>query len=154
MTAQAMIMRMYLGHDRDSASLAQGADYLLAHLPEVGTQETSQRDCYYWYYATQAMYHMQGDYWKTWDARVTPLLRAGQIDRGPLKGSWSPRARARSLEPWRAALRDQHACFDLGVPLLAPAAVPRTAEGMTVDRHDHAFRQPEDLRLALVSRKR
>ena len=91
MTAQAMIMRLYLGPDRDNASLAQGADYLLAHLPEVGTPEASQRDCYYWYYATQAMYHMQGDYWKTWDARITPLLRAGQIDRGPLKGSWNPR---------------------------------------------------------------
>jgi len=91
MTAQAMIMRMYLGHDRDNASLAQGADYLLAHLPDVGTLETPQRDCYYWYYATQAMGYMQGDYWKAWEARITPLLRAGQIDRGPLKGSWNPR---------------------------------------------------------------
>jgi hypothetical protein len=91
MTAQAMTMRMYLGQDSDKAALVQGADYLLANLPEVGTPETSQRDCYYWYYATQAMYHVHGDYWKTWDARVTPLLRAGQIDSGPLKGSWSPR---------------------------------------------------------------
>ena len=90
MTAQAMLMRMYLGQDRENATLAQGADYLLANLPDVGTQETAKRDCYYWYYATQAMYHMQGNYWKTWEARVTPLLRAEQIDRGPLKGSWSP----------------------------------------------------------------
>jgi len=90
MTAQAMIMRMYLGQHRDKASLAQGADYLLAHMPDVGTLEAPQRDCYYWYYATQAMYHMQGNYWKTWEARITPLLRAGQIDRGPLKGSWNP----------------------------------------------------------------
>jgi hypothetical protein len=90
MTAQAMIMRMYLGQDHDQATLAQGADYLLAHLPEMEAQETSLRDCYYWYYATQAMYHMQGNYWRSWDARVTPLLRAGQIDRGPLKGSWDP----------------------------------------------------------------
>jgi hypothetical protein len=91
MTAQAMIMRMYLGEDRGNASLAQGADYLLANLPDAGTGETSHRDCYYWYHGTQAMYHVQGDYWKTWDARVTPLVRAGQIDRGPLRGSWSPR---------------------------------------------------------------
>jgi hypothetical protein len=90
MTAQAMIMRMYLSQDRDRASLTKGADYLLGHLPDVGTREIPQRDCYYWYYATQAMYHMQGDYWKTWQARITPLLRAGQIERGPLKGSWSP----------------------------------------------------------------
>ncbi len=32
---------------------------------------------------------MQGDYWQAWDARVTPLLRAGQVEKGPLKGSWS-----------------------------------------------------------------
>jgi hypothetical protein len=100
MTAQAMIMRMYLGQDHDEATLAQGADYLLAHLPEAAGQAAAESDCYYWYYATQAMYHMQGDYWKTWDARVTPLLRAGQVDRGPLKGSWNPREPV--PDRWRA----------------------------------------------------
>ena len=89
MTAQAMIMRMYLGQDQNPELLRQGADFLKGHLPEVGTTDASLRDCYYWYYATQAMYHMQGDYWKAWDARITPLLRAGQIEKGPLKGSWS-----------------------------------------------------------------
>jgi hypothetical protein len=91
MTAQAMVMRMYISRDRDNASLVRGADYLLAHMPDVGTLETPQRDCYYWYHGTQAMYHMQGEYWKAWEARMTPLLRAGQVDHGPLKGSWSPR---------------------------------------------------------------
>jgi hypothetical protein len=91
MTAQAMIMRMYLGQERQNASLVQGADYLLSNLPERGSVEVSKRDCYYWYYATQAMYRMQGDYWKTWKERILPLLRADQVDRGPLKGSWSPR---------------------------------------------------------------
>jgi hypothetical protein len=95
MTAQAMVMRMYLGQDRDKAALTQGADYLLAHLPDAGAP-----DCYYWYYATQAMYHMQGDYWKTWYARVAPLLRAGQVERGPLKGSWS--ASQPVLDRWGA----------------------------------------------------
>jgi hypothetical protein len=89
MTAQAMIMRMFLGQDKDQVLLRQGADYVLAHLPEPAGAETSFRDCYYWYYATQAMYHMQGDYWKAWDARVIPLVRLGQVERGPLKGSWS-----------------------------------------------------------------
>ncbi len=90
MTAQAMVMRLYLGEGRDNASLAQGADYLLKNLPDATAADTSHRDCYYWYHATQAMYHMQGDYWKIWDARMTPLVRAGQIDRGPLRGSWNP----------------------------------------------------------------
>ncbi len=95
MTAQAMIMRMYLGQDKDQGVFRNGADYIKENLPDpadhAGTAPGDFRpDCYYWYYATQAMYHMQGDYWKAWDARVTPLLRAGQVERGPLKGSWSP----------------------------------------------------------------
>ena len=98
MTAQAMIMRMYLGQDRGNSSIAQGADYVLAPMPDAAARRISLHDCYYWYYATQAMYHMQGDYWKAWDARVTPLVRAEQIDRGPLKGSWSPSEPA--LDRW------------------------------------------------------
>jgi hypothetical protein len=89
MTAQAMIMRMYLGQDKDQEVLRQGADFIKEHLPDRAAS-SSRSDCYYWYYATQAMYHIQGDYWKAWDARVTPLLRAGQIQRGPLRGSWNP----------------------------------------------------------------
>jgi hypothetical protein len=89
MTAQATVMRMYLGEDKDQAVLRQGADYLLAHLPEAAGAETALRDCYYWYYGNMAMFLMHGDYWKAWDARVTPLVRAGQVERGPLKGSWS-----------------------------------------------------------------
>ncbi len=34
MTAQAMIMRMYLGQDKDQGVLRQGADYIKQHLPE------------------------------------------------------------------------------------------------------------------------
>jgi hypothetical protein len=87
MTAQAMIMRMYLGQDKDPGVLRQGADYIQEHLPQAAGG--ARPDCYYWYYATQAMYHMQGDYWQAWDDRVTPLLRAGQVEKGPFKGSWS-----------------------------------------------------------------
>ncbi len=36
-----------------------------------------------------AMFLLHGDYWKAWNDRVTPLVRAGQVERGPLKGSWS-----------------------------------------------------------------
>ena len=115
MTAQAMIMRLYLGQDRGNSSLALVADYVLAHLPDAAAAESPQRDCYYWYYATQAMYHMQGDYWKTWDARVGPLLRADQVDRGPLKGSWDPRQPApdRWACAWRPPLCHQPALLTL-----------------------------------------
>jgi len=90
MTAESMLMAVYLGRGPDDPRLRQGADYLKANLPEVGTAERPLRDCYYWYYATQAMFQMQGDYWQAWNERMRPLLKASQIERGPLAGSWDP----------------------------------------------------------------
>ncbi len=90
MTAEAMLMAVYLGRGPDDPRLRQGADYLKANLPEVGTAERSLRDCYYWYYATQAMFQMQGDHWQAWNERMRPLLKASQVERGPLAGSWDP----------------------------------------------------------------
>jgi len=90
MTAEAMLMAIYLGRGPDDARLLQGAQYLRANLPEVGTEKQPLRDCYYWYYATQAMFQMQGDYWQAWNDRMRPLLRASQVQRGPLAGSWNP----------------------------------------------------------------
>ena len=51
-----------------------GADYLLDHLPSNGSVRDPQRDTYYWYYATQVMFHMGGDYWKKWNGALHPLL--------------------------------------------------------------------------------
>lgn len=90
MTAEAMLMGIYLGRGPDDPRLRAGAEYLKANLPEVGTAEQPLRDCYYWYYATQAMFQMQGDYWRAWNERMRPLLKASQIERGPLAGSWDP----------------------------------------------------------------
>jgi hypothetical protein len=90
MTAEAMLMRMYLGQRRTDGRLMRGAEYLAANLPEVGTRQNSTRDCYYWYYATQAMYEMQGSFWPAWQGRLNPLLKAGQVQEGPLAGSWHP----------------------------------------------------------------
>ncbi len=85
MTAEAMLMRMYLGQHRDNPRLLAGAEYLKANLPEVGTREQPLRNCYYWYYATQAMYQMQGDYWTAWNDQMGPLLaKAGQVPGRPL----------------------------------------------------------------------
>jgi hypothetical protein len=95
MTAEAMLMRMYLGQRRDNAQLIRGAEHLAANLPEVGSREQPTRNCYYWYYATQAMYQMQGPFWTAWQGRLNPLLKAGQVLDGPLAGSWHP------LEPVR-----------------------------------------------------
>jgi hypothetical protein len=90
MTAEAMLMRMYMGRHRDDAEIVQGADYVLAHLPEADVTDDAQRNVYYWYYATQSMYQMGGKYWKTWNKHIGPLVRAGQVKEGPLAGSWHP----------------------------------------------------------------
>ncbi len=91
MTSEAMLMRMYLGHGSDDRQRIAGADYLKDNLPEVGTEEKPLRDCYYWYYATQAMFQLQGEYWTAWNDRLRPLLTGSQVQLGPLAGSWHPR---------------------------------------------------------------
>ena len=92
MTAEALLMRLYLSWERTNPYLVQGADYLKENLPDVGTLEAPQRDAYYWYYATQFMFQMQGDHWQAWNDRLRPLLVESQAQEGPLAGSWDPRA--------------------------------------------------------------
>jgi hypothetical protein len=85
MTAQGLLCHQYLGARRDDQRMRAGTDYLLKHLPQPGA-ETS----YYWYHATQVMYHMQGNPWKTWNGKMRDLLVSTQETRGTLAGSWKP----------------------------------------------------------------
>jgi hypothetical protein len=91
MTAVGLLMRLYTGLNRDDAHMIEGAEYLLGRLPENGTAAEPARDTYYWYYATQVMFHMRGKYWQAWNDRLHPLLVDEQIQSGPLAGSWNPR---------------------------------------------------------------
>jgi hypothetical protein len=90
MTSVGLLMRLYTGWKRDRTEMMDGADYLLTHLPEHGTETASKRDTYYWYYATQVMFHMRGQRWQTWHDRLYPLLIQTQITDGELAGSWDP----------------------------------------------------------------
>ena len=90
MTAEAMLMRMYLGHPSEDPGLIAGAEHLKGNLPAVGTADRPRRDCYYWYYATQAMFQMQEDYWTAWNDRLRPLAESSQIQFGDQAGSWHP----------------------------------------------------------------
>jgi hypothetical protein len=85
MTAEGLLMRQYLGFTRDNPRLRVGADHLDAHLPD-----TSQRDAYYWYYAMQVMYHMQGSHWEDWNGRLRDMLTVMQSQQGGTAGSWAP----------------------------------------------------------------
>lgn len=85
MTAEGLLCRQYLGATRDDPSLVSGAGYLLSNLPDK-----SQANGYYWYYGTQTMYHLQGDYWKKWNASLRDMLVETQIKEGPMAGTWAP----------------------------------------------------------------
>ena len=88
MTAVGLLMHLYLGWDRQDPRLTQGAQYLLENLPD--DTSITQRDTYYWYYATQIIRHVGGESWQQWHAALHPLLVGSQIKQGELAGSWDP----------------------------------------------------------------
>ncbi len=96
MTAEGLLMRQYLGAKRDDPQLIAGANHLRQRLPDL-----AERDSYFWYYGTQVMFHMQGDYWSDWNARLRDTLVSTQLKDGGPSGSWSPDRP--TPEKWAAA---------------------------------------------------
>jgi len=89
MTSVGLLMRLYLGWERDDPRMIEGADYLLSQqLP--GERTSLERDTYYWYYATQVLRHVGGERWEQWNSRLHPLLVKTQIKTGEMAGSWHP----------------------------------------------------------------
>lgn len=88
MTAEGLLCRQYLGWDRDDERLVRGANYLLDNLPEW---KISDRDAYYWYYATQVCHHMEGKHWQAWNKVMRELIPQNQVKDGKERGSWDPK---------------------------------------------------------------
>jgi hypothetical protein len=112
MTAAGLLMRLYSGWSREHPQMQAGADYLMENLPIANPRSVTAeqlaknggrtpRDTYYWYYATQVMYHMRGDYWRAWNDRLSPMLIGTQVTTGRLTGSWSPASDAWGQEGGR-----------------------------------------------------
>jgi hypothetical protein len=91
MTAEGLLMRQYLGVGRSDAALIAGASYLKQYLPRL-----EERDAYYWYYATQVMFHMQGEHWSDWNAKIRDLLVDTQEKGSGMAGSWAPETPSKS----------------------------------------------------------
>jgi hypothetical protein len=91
MTSVGLLMRLYSGAGKDDEALVAGAEYLRKNLPAMGTTRRPERDTYYWYYATQVMFHMGGEYWEEWNGRLHPMLIRTQVKQGASAGSWNPR---------------------------------------------------------------
>jgi hypothetical protein len=87
MTAEALLCRQYLGWSQSDPRLRAGADYLTS--PE-NLPTWSNRNVYYWYYATQMLHHMEGHYWPKWNNIMKPLLVENQVKSGAEAGSWHP----------------------------------------------------------------
>ncbi|MCP4783769.1 MAG: hypothetical protein GY878_09465 [Fuerstiella sp.] len=86
MSAEGLLCLQFLGTGRNDAAMRAGADYLLTQLPDVKQGRTS----YYWYYGTQVMYHMQGNYWQEWNAALRDMVVDTQIKDGHMAGTWNP----------------------------------------------------------------
>ncbi len=90
MTSVGLLMSLYNGDKRDKEEVMRGANYLLDYLPSEGNEEQSLRDTYYWYYSTQVMFHMGGNYWEKWNGNLYPMLVRTQVKDGEMAGSWNP----------------------------------------------------------------
>jgi hypothetical protein len=88
MTAEGLLCRQYLGWEREDERLVRGANYLLDNLPEW---KISDRDAYYWYYATQVCHHMEGKHWQAWNKVMRELIPQNQVKDGKERGSWDPK---------------------------------------------------------------
>jgi hypothetical protein len=88
MTAEALLCRQYLGWPRNDARLVEGVEWITR--PENLVNFQRGRNVYYWYYATQVCHHMEGDYWKRWNAVMRQALPEQQIKSGREAGSWDP----------------------------------------------------------------
>ena len=86
MTAEALLSRQLLGWPRDYPPLVKGAAAIAADL-----ETNSDRNIYYWYYATQLLHNMKNKDWERWNLKVREGLISMQVkEDGCAQGSWDP----------------------------------------------------------------
>ena len=85
LTAEGLLCRQYMGWRQSDERLVEGVEYLARN-----PVDWSDTNTYYWYYATQVMHHMEGDYWFDWNKVMAREIPNKQIKSGPERGSWSP----------------------------------------------------------------
>jgi hypothetical protein len=91
MTAVGLLSRLYVGNwEADDPALLKGADYLCLPDNLPNSQTPLDRDTYYWYYATQVIFHVGGEPWKAWNEALRRQVIGTQMVNGPLSGSWHP----------------------------------------------------------------
>jgi len=85
MTAEGMFCWQILGTPPDDPKMQAGASYLQLQPPGPGN-----KDYYYWYYATLAMYQHGGSTWDDWNRSLKAILPGLQVLEGDDAGAWLP----------------------------------------------------------------
>lgn len=86
MTAEGLLCRQYISWTREHLPLIRGIEALLTDAPF----DMSDRDVYYWYYATQVLHHYGGSPWRRWNEVMRVELPKAQVKKGREDGSWAP----------------------------------------------------------------
>lgn len=85
MTAEALFCKQILGLRRENKASVEAINHLLRSPPRL-----SQRNDYYWYYGTLAMYQYGGSSFKQWNDALRESLLSIQRKTGHAAGSWDP----------------------------------------------------------------
>lgn len=81
MTAIGTLMKIFRGVSKSDPSIWKAMDYLARLGPH-------QRDVYFNYYASQALFHFGGKPWSTWNPKTRDYLVKSQDQYGHTAGSW------------------------------------------------------------------
>jgi hypothetical protein len=96
LTAVGLLCRQYLGWGLITPDLHGGCKFLLARFKPPDKDKVSNPrglPLYGWYYATQVMHHMEGQYFDEWNPNMRDLLIKLQDKSDPTScsyGSWPP----------------------------------------------------------------
>ncbi len=87
-TAEGLLCREYLGWKQNDPRLVEGVRALNQNPVNY---QGADPDVYYWYYATQAAHHLEGQIWEDWNRVMRQEVPAHQVTGGAEAGSWNPR---------------------------------------------------------------
>lgn len=88
MTAVGMFCNQLYQVPPHDPLMGESARYIMQRPPRA-----KQRDYYYWYYGTLALYQHQGPLWREWNEQMKQVLLASQRTNGDPAGSWDPDGR-------------------------------------------------------------
>jgi hypothetical protein len=87
MSAMGLLITQYMGAERSDPTLTGGVAYLMSQMPKE-----TDKNVYYWYYATQVMHNMLGPEWDKWNRQMQRILIESQAKANCASGSWDPLA--------------------------------------------------------------